>query len=223
MWWPPTVLLGACWVAVTANAVGRDPIGFPIACLTRGAKTVIGGIAPIDATESAMILANVARALPITRSAGRALQLATSQHLQRHPDLRGRPPATWAAIASWTIELAPNTIGQGRPFTLHSRRDGTTQPADPTDRFGSGVATVHSATPSGESETAYFAAPRSATTYTSIHDAIVGGRDPLGWNTATKPKLFLLVVVTLAVFTGLYFGILALVQGTIGNALPEHG
>ncbi len=35
--WPSTVILGACWVSAVSIRAGREPFGFPLACLIRGA------------------------------------------------------------------------------------------------------------------------------------------------------------------------------------------
>ena len=170
--WPRTVVLGACWVAVTSSAPGRDPVGFPVACLARGAQSVIGGIAPIKSAVAARVLADFARALPTASSAVHALQLALSRRLQAEPHLRGQDPRAWAALTAWTNGPASPAARPLRPVTLRWRRDGTTQPADPGDRLGDEAA----ARSGGEPADASFAVPESATTYTSMHEAFEAGR-----------------------------------------------
>jgi tetratricopeptide (TPR) repeat protein len=115
--WPETVILGACWISGVSIGAGREPFGFPVACLLRGATTITGGIAPIPDTETAHILGHLidkipdgAAVVPVLREAQRAV-------------LRGTPaadltPAQVCGLVTWTTAPAANPY-RGSAVPLH--------------------------------------------------------------------------------------------------------
>ncbi|UQU64900.1 CHAT domain-containing protein [Couchioplanes caeruleus] len=103
--WPPTVVLGACWINSMAVRSGQESTGFSMACLMRGASTVIGGIAPVADTNAASVLAPVLAGLPV----GASLVSATQQGVLAELRRTGRrvPAALWASFAVWTTVAGP--------------------------------------------------------------------------------------------------------------------
>lgn len=103
--WSDTVLLAACWVGYIEQQIGVEPFGIPIACLLRGARSVLGGLAPVSDHHTSSI---IRRALPslvgdgdVVMALGRALR---ASHLDA-PDT----VAAHAGVAVWTT-LPPRQI-----------------------------------------------------------------------------------------------------------------
>ncbi|WP_194918186.1 PDZ domain-containing protein [Catenulispora rubra] len=123
--WPRTVVLGACWIGGVDLKVGREPTGFPIACIQRGADFVIGGTAPIPDVRSAGLLAELITLLPTTPAA-RALREA-QRRLKGTPLLSELPPSQFAGLTCWSV--APTATTPLRPsapnLPVHWESDGT--------------------------------------------------------------------------------------------------
>ena len=100
--WPQTVILGACWISGVAIRAGREPFGFPLACLLRGASTIIGGIAPIPDEEAARILGEVIGRLPGDRDIVGALCGTQRAELSRI-QLSAATAAQITGLVAWTI------------------------------------------------------------------------------------------------------------------------
>ena len=83
--WPAIVILGACWVSAATLQAGREPFGFPLACLLRGASTVIGGVAPIPDEETADVLCRMIDVLAGTTDAPSLLREAQRAMRRRAP------------------------------------------------------------------------------------------------------------------------------------------
>ena len=83
--WPETVILGACWISGVNIHAGREPFGFPLACLLCGASTVLGGIAPIPDMETARILGHIIDSLPGETNILAVLRKAQRAELRRMP------------------------------------------------------------------------------------------------------------------------------------------
>lgn len=103
--WPEIVLLGACWVSGMSVSVGLEPFGFPLACLLRGASTVIGGVAPIPDLETAQILGDIIRKLPNRVNPVRALREAQLR-IMDHTEIAEMPVRQIAGLAVWSIAAA---------------------------------------------------------------------------------------------------------------------
>ncbi len=117
--WPPVVILGACWISAVSIRVGREPFGFPLACLMRGATTVVGGIAPIPDRASASILSHVVDSLPDT-SVLSALREGQCAKL-RGPRRAALSPGELCGLTAWTTEPAqPEQLA----FPLHWDKGG---------------------------------------------------------------------------------------------------
>ncbi len=104
--WPGIVLLGSCWLGEVQTVKGSEPLGFPIACMLRGARLVVGGFAPIRQGEASQVLAQVARTIG-TRPPGPGLAWdAVRDLLARRPELRAEPPSAWAVLTQWSLIVA---------------------------------------------------------------------------------------------------------------------
>lgn len=108
--WPPLVILASCWVGAGSARTGREPSGFPLSCLLRGATTVIGGTAPIPEDQTADILCRIIDDLP---SGSDTLWLL---HRAQAAGVRARPlsevtAAEIAGLTAWTTAAA-NTAGR---------------------------------------------------------------------------------------------------------------
>jgi hypothetical protein len=121
--WPAVVVLGACWITTVEVRAGRTPAGFPIMCMLGGARTVIGGTAPIQDRSTARIVARVVAALASPETALSVVRQEIMRELSLTRDARDQPPSSWAAITAWTVQPSrPYTAG--RPLTSHWTSDG---------------------------------------------------------------------------------------------------
>lgn len=110
--WPRIVLLPACWIMATKVTIGHSPLGLPIACMLRGAQTVIGGVLPIHQEKTARIMANLAVAVPTAESVASAVHHEILRELASAPEDRWETPEFWAGILTWTTEpSAPYVAG----------------------------------------------------------------------------------------------------------------
>jgi hypothetical protein len=84
---------------------GSEPYGFPVACLLRGATTILGGIAPIPDVETARILGDVIDSLPSDADVSRILRNAQEAEAERTPPA-DTYPAQIAGLVAWTLAPA---------------------------------------------------------------------------------------------------------------------
>ena len=115
--WPEAVILGACWISGVSIGAGREPFGFPVACLLRGATTIIGGIAPIPDTETAHVLGHLIDCLPGGAAVEPVLREAQCVMLRSTPaaDLT---PAQICGLVAWTTAPAAAPF-RGPAVPLH--------------------------------------------------------------------------------------------------------
>jgi hypothetical protein len=99
--WPPIVLLGACWVGAVKTSAGREPVGFPLACMLRGANVVIGGAVPIQDNRTAAILAQVISGLT-TGSDVLGVVGAAQRTILDGMSLGAVRPVECAGLIAWT-------------------------------------------------------------------------------------------------------------------------
>ena len=109
--WPATVILGACWVSAATLQAGREPFSFPLACLLRGASTVIGGVAPIPDDETADVLCRIIDNLDRTADAPSLLREA-QRSTRRRGLAHGLSVVQVAGLTCWT------TSGPRRPADI---------------------------------------------------------------------------------------------------------
>lgn len=103
--WPPTVILGACWISAVSIGAGREPFGFPLSCLLRGATTVVGGIAPIPDNSTSHILGNLIDIFPVGGSVIPTLRAAQCDMLKNIP-AEDLTPRQLCGLIVWTTEPA---------------------------------------------------------------------------------------------------------------------
>jgi hypothetical protein len=108
--WPASVVLGSCWLAGVNVGEGRDPFGFPIACLLRGAREVVGSLAPSADEQAGELLAALSTRVVSGESCASALREAT---LARDGPHSGTPQE-WASLATWTRAGAPAPVKSGQ-------------------------------------------------------------------------------------------------------------
>lgn len=130
MGWPGTVILGSCWVNAMEVAAGREPFGFPLACLLGGAHTVIGGMAPVDDRTTGATLAAFVRAVPERRPDAEMAREAAQEVLRTAPDPGELSPVHLAGLAVWTTAAAPSPQGSGT-YRSHWERNGTPREEQP--------------------------------------------------------------------------------------------
>jgi hypothetical protein len=134
--WPETVILGACWISGVSIHAGREPFGFPLACLLRGASTIIGGIAPIPDAATASILGHVIGSLASERDAVRALRDAQRAELRRALP-SDSSPAEVAGLVAWTIAPAARPHPTG--IELHWDSQGLPRADTPLGSYAPGI------------------------------------------------------------------------------------
>jgi hypothetical protein len=103
--WPATVILGACWVSAATLQAGREPFSFPLACLLRGASTVIGGVAPVPDDETADVLCRIIDDLDRTANAQSLLREA-QRAIRRRGPASGLSVVQVAGLTCWTTAAA---------------------------------------------------------------------------------------------------------------------
>jgi len=132
--WPQTVILGACWIGGVRTQAGSEPYGFPVACLLRGADTVLGGIAPVPDAETARILGEVIESLPRDADVARALRDA--QQAEADALTADIYPAQIAGLVVWTTASAKQLLASGQ-IPLHWNAAGLAPetPAGPAGTF----------------------------------------------------------------------------------------
>lgn len=121
--WPGTVVLGSCWAAHLLPAEAQEPFGLPTACLLAGARSVIGGQAPIIASRTvasviARVVVSSAQGERPAQVLGRALRT-----LSRTPRVGTGPAAGWANLTCWTTDPPPaarRVVDTWRSWTSHS-------------------------------------------------------------------------------------------------------
>lgn len=85
LWWPETVVLASCSVGHLDQQLGREPLSMPFACLIRGAKTVVGAVAPVTDRGAAKIGSRLARELSTGTPAVLALARAQRSLISELP------------------------------------------------------------------------------------------------------------------------------------------
>jgi CHAT domain/PDZ domain/Clp amino terminal domain, pathogenicity island component len=145
--WPATVILGACWVSAATLQAGREPFSFPLACLLRGASTVIGGVAPIPDDETADVLCRIIDDLDRTADALSLLRGA-QRSMRRHGPVSGLSVVQVAGLTCWTTAAArrpADIAGMPLHWTLQGLpSDGAPLPARlaPYDAFSEAMQLV---------------------------------------------------------------------------------
>ena len=84
--WPPWVVLASCFAGGIKGQAGREPLGFPIACLLGGATSVIGGVIAIGGLATASIATGAASRIGLGVEPAEALRQAQLAYLDEHPD-----------------------------------------------------------------------------------------------------------------------------------------
>lgn len=108
--WPPTVILASCWVGAASAGTGREPSGFPLSCLLRGATTVIGGAAPISDEQTADVLCWIIDEIPSRADTLFLLQQAQAAVVRGKP-LSEVTAAQIGALTAWTTAPAKRAGG----------------------------------------------------------------------------------------------------------------
>ncbi|MFJ5643684.1 CHAT domain-containing protein [Streptomyces sp. NPDC093223] len=96
--WPSSVFLASCWVNGMDIATGREPFAMPMACLLRGASTVIGGLVPVYSRITADIVAALVVELPYGNITSPQLRRALARHTI------GRDPV-WLAAEDFALMM----------------------------------------------------------------------------------------------------------------------
>ncbi|WP_371666848.1 CHAT domain-containing protein [Streptomyces sp. NBC_00289] len=121
--WPDTVVLGSCWAAHLLPTEADEPFGLPTACLLGGARSVIGGQAPILANKTvATVIARVVVNSAQGERAAERLGTALST-LSRTAGVNPGPAAGWAGLTCWTTDPPPaahRVADAWTPRTSHS-------------------------------------------------------------------------------------------------------
>jgi hypothetical protein len=105
--WPPTVLLGSCWLGGGDVGVGEEPFGFPIACLMNGARTVVGALSPVPRHDVIAMLARVATKLPSAATLGDTVRRATLPTPGELEAWRDVSAMEWPCMTTWsTVAIA---------------------------------------------------------------------------------------------------------------------
>jgi hypothetical protein len=103
--WPRTVILASCWVGAASAGTGREPSGFPLSCLLRGATTVIGGTAPISDEQTAGVMCRIIDEVPSRADTLSLLQQAQAAAVRCRP-LSEITAAQIGALTAWTTARA---------------------------------------------------------------------------------------------------------------------
>jgi CHAT domain/PDZ domain len=112
--WPSTVILASCWVGAASVAAGREPSGFPLSCMLRGATTVIGGAAPIPDEQTADALCRIIDGLPSGADTLTLLQQAQAAEVHGKPFVTA---AEAAGLTAWTTAAAKSPARRPAPPT----------------------------------------------------------------------------------------------------------
>ena len=128
--WPATVILGACWVNAMEVSAGREPFGFPLACLLGGAHTVVGGIAPIDDRGTAGTLAAFIDTVPHASPNAGMVRTAALRTLRGCPDPGELAPVDLAGLVVWTV-AAPAPLASRAAYRSYWEPDGSARSEQP--------------------------------------------------------------------------------------------
>ncbi|WP_192582774.1 CHAT domain-containing protein [Streptomyces triticiradicis] len=119
--WPETVALANCWLGLLHTRDGHSAVGFPVACMLGGAKTVLGAVGPISSGPGLRLFGVALRdhvgGTPLLRSLGEHMRTSLAderRHLaagkmpsQRHQTRSGAN--RWATTALWTTR-SPSAV-----------------------------------------------------------------------------------------------------------------
>ena len=101
--WPDTVVFGSCYVSAMAVNAAQVPLGFPTACLLRGATTVIGGVARIHSDDTSEIVSALVPNVLAGGSPLHALRRAMTKFAEPADSAFASPPGKWASLVAWTV------------------------------------------------------------------------------------------------------------------------
>ncbi|MET9904756.1 CHAT domain-containing protein [Streptomyces sp. NPDC006446] len=98
--WPPVVVLNSCWINRMDVGTGHEPFGLPLACLLRGATTVLAGIAPVDSLQASDLAVALVRALPSGPVTVHSLRAAV-RGLTSQVETEWLTPRDFALMTAW--------------------------------------------------------------------------------------------------------------------------
>ena len=84
--WPACVIFASCFVGRVGHNSGHEPLGIGIACLLRGAESVIGGVIAVGSDATAEIGPTAAIRIAQGVPAAQALRTAQLQYIETHPE-----------------------------------------------------------------------------------------------------------------------------------------
>lgn len=120
--WPPVVILASCSVGAASSGTGLEPSGFPLSCLLRGARTVIGGVAPIPDSQTTDVMCRIIDNLPDAADTLALLQGAQAAVLSDKQASGIVTAVEVAGLTAWTTATASQAGGQAAPPTHWDRR-----------------------------------------------------------------------------------------------------
>ncbi|MFJ9895391.1 CHAT domain-containing protein [Streptomyces sp. NPDC091280] len=119
--WPETVALANCWLGLLHTRDGHSAVGFPVACMLGGARSVLGAVGPISSGPGlhlfGVALRDHASGTPLLRSLGEHMRASLAderRHLAavRLPSqlYKTRSEASrWATTTLWTTR-SPSAV-----------------------------------------------------------------------------------------------------------------
>lgn len=101
--WPKAVILGSCWIGSSDVLAGQEPFGFPIACMLKGAETIVGAVAASPEANIATVLNNVAKVMPSTQELADVVRSAYPVTADDRRSWEQASAMDWPSVAVWSI------------------------------------------------------------------------------------------------------------------------